>query len=309
MTIRHLTIFSEVCRNESITRAADSLNMSQPAVSSAIRELEAYYQTKLFERMNRRLYITEAGRYLLHHADAILTQLAEAKSFLTDIDSATQIRIGSNVSFGQNRLAGLITDFTQKYPGIPVQITIQNSGDVEELLLRNQLDFAIADDLTDSACFHHQLLLSEDMAAACSPDCVYLQEIFSGSGAEHMHSDPLTPDDLARIPLLLREKGSGSRTIADNLFRSCAVHPTVVVESTDTQALIEFALRGHGLVLLPRVFLIPHFQTGRLVELPVGDGDTKRTLSRNYYLVYHRSKFLTQSMKLFLSHLTESDFK
>ena len=65
MTLRHLRIFSEVCRQESITLAAESMNMAQPAVSYAIRELESYYGTKLFERMNRRLYITESGEQLL----------------------------------------------------------------------------------------------------------------------------------------------------------------------------------------------------------------------------------------------------
>lgn len=61
MTLRHFHIFSTVCKKESITKAAEELNMAQPAVSFAIRELESYYGTKLFERMNRRLYITDAG--------------------------------------------------------------------------------------------------------------------------------------------------------------------------------------------------------------------------------------------------------
>ena len=61
MTLKHLRIFAEVCRMESITEAARNLNMAQPAVSNAIRELETFYQVKLFERMNRRLYITNAG--------------------------------------------------------------------------------------------------------------------------------------------------------------------------------------------------------------------------------------------------------
>ena len=70
MTLRHLRIFSEVCRQESITLAAERMNMAQPAVSYAIRELESYYGTKLFERMNRRLYITESGEQLLLNCPA-----------------------------------------------------------------------------------------------------------------------------------------------------------------------------------------------------------------------------------------------
>ena len=74
MTLRHLRIFMEVCRFGSITQAAEELNMAQPAVSYAIRELESYYETRLFERMNRRLYITEYGEQLMNYADSILGQ-------------------------------------------------------------------------------------------------------------------------------------------------------------------------------------------------------------------------------------------
>ena len=97
MTLKHLRIFAEVCRMESITEAAKNLNMAQPAVSNAIRELEAFYQVKLFERMNRRLYITNAGEYLRGYADSILTQFEESRDILQDIAASTRIRIGSNV--------------------------------------------------------------------------------------------------------------------------------------------------------------------------------------------------------------------
>ena len=82
---------------ESITEAAKNLNMAQPAVSNAIRELEAFYQVKLFERMNRRLYITNAGEYLRGYADSILTQFEESRDILQDI-AAPRV-FGSAVMF------------------------------------------------------------------------------------------------------------------------------------------------------------------------------------------------------------------
>lgn len=73
MTLRHLEVFRAVCARESITLAAEHLNMTQPAVSLAVKELEAFYGVQLLERMNRRIYITDAGRSLLQYADAVLT--------------------------------------------------------------------------------------------------------------------------------------------------------------------------------------------------------------------------------------------
>ena len=78
MTLRHLEVFRAVCARESITLAAEHLNMTQPAVSLAVKELEAFYGVQLLERMNRRIYITDAGRSLLQYADAVLTQFEES---------------------------------------------------------------------------------------------------------------------------------------------------------------------------------------------------------------------------------------
>ena len=82
MTLRHLEIFSAVCAQESFTRAAEQLNMAQPAVSLAIRELEVFYNVRLFERMNRRVYLTEAGRTLRQYADTVLSQFQESVEIL-----------------------------------------------------------------------------------------------------------------------------------------------------------------------------------------------------------------------------------
>ena len=88
MTLRHLEIFSAVCAQESFTRAAEQLNMAQPAVSLAIRELEVFYNVRLFERMNRRVYLTEAGRTLRQYADTVLSQFQESVEVLRE--SGTQ---------------------------------------------------------------------------------------------------------------------------------------------------------------------------------------------------------------------------
>ena len=293
MTLRHLRIFSEVCHTESITKAADSLNMAQPAVSSVIKELEAYYGVKLFDRMNRRLYITDVGHQLLNYADSILAQLAEAKDILTDIAAASRIRIGSNVSFGLSHLADVVTDFRQKYPDIPVLTKIQNCDVIEDALLRNQLDFAITDDLAISPYFCHHLLLSEKMIAVCSPKSPYIPK-----------AAQLSVQDLSSIPLLLREKGSGSRTIIDTILKSNNINITAAVESTSSQVLVEFCLKGHGLLIQPVSLLQKYIDEGTLTEIPVSGID----LTRNYYLVYHKSKYLTKSMQHFIDCLENFSF-
>lgn len=287
MTLRHLKIFEEVCRNGSITMAADQLNMAQPAVSYAIRELESYYEIKLFERMNRRLYITDAGRQLLIYADSILTQVNEVKNVLKDVDSMTEIRLGTNVSFSISGLVELLSGFFERYPKISIYTQVQNSTQIEDLLMRNELDFGIIDYPVNSENFVCRMLVKDTMAAACAVDL----EVESQLAVENLDS----------FPFLMREKGSGSRKMIDRLFEGSRSRPRIVMESVNAQSLIDACLKGMGILILPESVLKPYIEEGRLREIKI----MGTNFVREYYLVYHKSKFLTKSMKYFREY-TES---
>ncbi len=312
MTLKHLNIFSEVCQAGSITKAAEKLNMAQPAVSNAIRELESYYGVKLFDRMNRRIYITEAGQTLLKYADSILLQFAESKTILRDNGSFTEIRIGSNVAFGTDYLPRIATDFETLYPEIPLRLSIFGSARIKEALLHNQLDFAIVDNAAEMEELHCLPLTSDEMTALCSPGFPFLpkQKAKPSSAPETDAADlpdageqtatllPIT--DLNGIPLLLREPGSGSRDLLDRLFHQEKIIPVIAAESSSTQALIELALRGRGVIFLSSTSAKFYTDAGLLITLPLDS----RELTRNYSLVYHRQKYLTESMKRFLRYMT-----
>lgn len=312
MTLKHLRIFAEVCRMESITEAAKNLNMAQPAVSNAIRELETFYQVKLFERMNRRLYITNAGEYLRGYADSILTQFEESRDILQDIAASTRIRIGSNVSFGANYLPKIISDFQSIHPEIPLFTMIQNSSHIEDCLLHNELDFAIVDNLSSHAGIQQTLIKEESMVALCSPDFSFFPAFSSAFGhAGHTRSPlddsaSLSPElsiqDLEKIPLLVRESGSGCRDMLDKLFHQYGIQPKIALESVSTQALLEFCLHGQGILFLPKVQALTYLSSGKLLEIHIKDIELKRS----YYFIYHQKKYLTKSMRYFLDYMLDS---
>ena len=102
MTKRHFTIFAEVCRQMSFSKAAEALNTTQPTVSLAVKELEEHYGVRLFERMNRRIYMTEAGRALLSTAQEVLRGFQQAEDQLRK--APYRLRVGANVTFGATRL-------------------------------------------------------------------------------------------------------------------------------------------------------------------------------------------------------------
>ena len=149
MTVRHMYIFKTVCECQSITAAAGKLNMTQPAVSVAIKELESFYQVKLFERMNRTIYLTEAGNTLREYADSILDQFEEAEAVLRDGTSMARCRMGVNVSVGETFLPGMLKLLEEKIPGIHMEVLVGNTVTIEEKLNENEIDFAVVDGLKD----------------------------------------------------------------------------------------------------------------------------------------------------------------
>ena len=304
MTLRHLKIFTEVCRMGSITKAAENLNMAQPAISNAIRELESFYQVKLFERMNRRIYITDVGEYLLGYADSILSQFEESKDILQDIAASTRIRVGSNVSFGTNYLPEIISEFQKIHPEIPIYTMIQNSSHIEDCLLHNELDFAIVDNLSANSGIEQTLLKEDKMVALCSPDFSFLPTImpaYPGKNAAFSYNakPELTLSDFEKLPLLLREQGSGSRDMLDKLFHQYGIHPTIALESVSSQALVKFCLHGQGILFLPAAQAQKYIASRELLELTIKGV----SLTRKYYFIYHHKKYLTKSMKYFMEYV------
>lgn len=286
MTQKYLQIFSEVCRQGSITRAAEELYMAQPAVSHVIREMEEYYGTRLFERMNRRLYITDAGTRLLQYADSILAQFDEAKDVLQSLDAVTQVRVGANASYGISGLPDLLAGFCKTYPEIPVYTVIQNSRQIEEQLLKNSLDFGVMDEPVHSDLLIGRMIGWDKMTVVCGMEFEVPEE-------EMELADVLT------LPLLVRENGSGLRKMVDDLIEREQVRARIVTESVSMLSLIELCERGLGILVLPETVAVSYLEQGRLKRIRITDADLKR----EYFLVSHRAKFCTKSMEKFQDYV------
>ena len=288
MTLRHLEIFSAVCAQGSFTRAAEKLNMAQPAVSLAIRELETFYAVRLFERMNRRVYLTEAGRTLRQYADTVLSQFRESVEVLRESGARGFCSFGVHVTLGETRLAGILTRLAAELPEMQVRACVQNSRETERMILQNELDFAVVDNVTVSPHYLVEPLREEALAAVCAP-------------SYQTDRETLTLAELAVERLLLRERGSGTRNSVDGGFQAAGIPVRPVQESVSTGVLLACARAGIGITLLPRPLVEADLAAGRLRELAVADAAFRRT----YFLVRHRSKYLTDGMRQVLQVVRE----
>ncbi len=286
MTLRHLDIFRTVCKSGSITAAADILGMSQPAVSIAVRELEAFYDTKLFERMNRQIYITETGKLLRNYTDTILTQFDESIDIIRNDKASPTCRIGVNVTCAETYLSGWINKIRQEIDGITLNIHINNTQEIEKMLTDNEIDLAIADNISKQAVFESRLLYSEKMCVVCAPG---------------LYTDKMSLADLMNKPLLLREKGSGARNSVEAAFLRQGAAPVPYIESISTLSIIHMAKNGLGYAILPAKSIEDELNSHALMETTITD----QSFDRCYHLVYHKNKFLSESMKKVMAVLSQ----
>ena len=164
MTIRHLQVFSQVCSCGSVTAAAKKLFITQPAASSAIAELEAHYGIRLFDRIGRRLYITETGKRFLGYASHILSLFDELEQ-VRDWEEGGFLRVGASITVGNHLLPEIVRVFQQQYPAVAVKAVVDNSETIEEQVIHNEIDLGLIEGVVHSpqiesrTFFHDRMVL------------------------------------------------------------------------------------------------------------------------------------------------------
>ena len=282
MTRKHFTIFVEVCRFLNFSQAAEALYTTQPAVSLAVKELESHYGVALFERMNRRVYLTPAGEALLATAQDVLRGFQEAEEPL-GLGRPLALRVGANVSFGEAGLAQVLGRFRQEHPQVRLRALVANSDKIQSLLAENQLDVGIVDGLGVSERLRAQPLYQEDLVLAAAPG---------------RFPAPATVEELAALPLLLREPGSGLRSSVDRVFSQQGLAPQPLLESTSTAALAQAAKAGLGVAILPEAL------AQRESGLQVGTVPEVRFF-RQFACALHRQKAPSPALEAFLALLRD----
>ncbi len=275
MNLRHLEIFKIVCKHMSITKAADELYMSQPAVSIVIKELEDFYETKLFDRMARKIYLTQSGEKLLRYTHAILKQVDLSISEIRNQENIDICNIGVNVTIGEGYLSSIIMHLNKTVPELHTHVSVDNVASLEKRIMNNEFDFVITDSPNITMHMMLEKLGGEPMLLVCNPD--YFRE------------DYITLRELSEQSLLLREKGSGCRRVIDSIFEyhECFILPKI--ESMSHRSLIELAKNGHGIAIIPRILVKNEIDRQELKTIHLIDA----TFDRKYYLVYHANKYMS----------------
>ena len=285
MKIRQLYTFKIVCEEESITRAAERLSTTQPAISRTISELEETLGTQLFDRTSRKIVLNEAGQLFLSKVIPLLELYEDLEKGLPDSDVRYQLRIGATPSLAGTLLFQILEKFRSGHEDVQIRVTVDSEPVLEQMLLQRQIDMALTEGMTDDEHFVKVPISSEPLAVLCSPD-------FPAAAAGE-----ISAPDLARQPRLLKEDASMIRRLVDAafLFYDIAVSPSWT--STSSAVLLKAAREGLGITILPRALASRDLENGSLTELSVPDFNLDCTT----HVTFLQDKYQSPAFQAFMN--------
>ena len=283
-TLRQLEVFVATARQESVSRAAEFLSMSQSAASTSITELERQFDCQLFDRIGKRLRLNALGHQLLAQAVALLDQAREVQNLLDGRSGFGSLNVGATLTVGNYLATLLIGRFMQRHPECRVQLQVHNTSRVVEQIAQQELDLG----LIEGECHHPDVEVTpwveDELVVFCAPD-----HPLAGAGA-------LRIAELAEENWILREQGSGTRLTFEHALRHYPGRLNVRLELEHTEAIKRAVESGLGIGCISRLALRDAFRRGSLVELATPDLD----LTRQFYFIWHRQKYQSAAMREFL---------
>lgn len=281
MTIRHLKIFIEVVKSGSMSAAASKIYISQPTVSQAIRELEEHYGVLLFERLNKRLHITDAGKKLFACSERLVKQFDELEEKMSKINTKEKIKIGSTMTVGESILSDIVNQFTKKEPHIEVYSYMNNTQDIEKKLLSAEIDIGIVE------------------GEIKSPDLVSIPEIkdylvlICGTKHPFAKKKVIKLKELANESFAMREKGSGTRELFEKYMSDNGLEIKTVFEGNSPEAIKKEVINNNYLAVISIRLSEKEVKNSlvHIIENAEGAWD------RYFNIVYHKDKVITKGLK------------
>lgn len=289
MSLRNLEIFTAVCQHMNMSRAAEHLYISQSSVSQSIGELEKQYQVKLFERLSKRLYLTDAGKELLSYANQILYLADLMDEKMKGISSCEWLRIGACTTVGFFLMNPLLDQYQEICPAVRTTVEVGNSSQLEEKILNAQLDLAFVQDISHAKDVVRESALADQLVLVCSKD------------------HPLAGKEVAAAELegqafVVREAGSGTRRLLEDILAKSSVTPRYSWICNSIASMKDAVLHGRGVSLLSVHLVNQELKSGQLGEIRIRNCE----LERHFYLIRHKNKFKTRGMADFITLCKEN---
>lgn len=281
MTIRHLKIFIAVAETGSMSAAANRLYLTQPTVSQTIRDLEDHYQVQLFERLHKKLFITQEGRQLLNLARMTVSDFDNLEISMRRFQERMPLRIGSSLTVGTCLMSSVISDLEEEHPEMELYSFVSNTAEIEQKLLRRELDLAVVEGIIESPELTCIPIVEDSLVLVC------------GKNHEFYQKEVIYASELEGRRFAIREKGSGTRKLFEQYLSARNIHIQSVWEANCPRTIMNAVIHNNALAVISQRLVrhecmhgtvkIFRYETGewdryfKLVYLKKGDGGKEIT--------------------------------
>lgn len=286
MTLRHYEIFRCVAETGNFRRAAESLYITQSAVSHSVKELEERTGTRLFERLPKGVRITRSGELLLEEVRPILAASSSLESRLDCLEQKTPVYIVSSITIAIYHLPVLIKRLQNEIPDIKVQVEVVSAAAALEQLRIGKADIALIEGREPQGAFRSLEFAKYALEVVCAP-------------GYPLPGTRLDIEEFCSEKLLLREEGSAIRDTLDGALLLEGRKAKPVWCSVNSSALLAAAREGLGITVLPDALVEEAVRLGDLIPLNVRG----LKLTNKMLAVWHRDKYFNESLKKFVDLL------
>lgn len=278
MNLNQLRIFYESARLENFSKAAERLYITQPAVSAQIKQLEDFFDVKLFNTVGRRVHLTEAGKVLLDSAQKIFEAEREAEAAMQDIRELKRgsLHIAVTKDYAPYVIPRYVSRFHALHPGISIHLSEGSSAEIMEELSTFKHELAIVGGTVFPKWVVGKTFRTEELLLVAAPN-----DPIASQGS-------VTVEDLARMPLIIREEGSTSRSLVMDMFKTRDLSPNIAYEASNLEFIKKLGMRGEGL----------HFVSRKGVEAELASGFLKEIRIEGVHLVMGTSVVYLKHLKL-----------
>jgi DNA-binding transcriptional LysR family regulator len=289
MNLNHLAIFRAVAEAGGFTRGAEALDISQPAVSKQVGELEASLGARLFDRLPSGVRLTQAGELLLGYARRLFALERDAERALRELQGLERGRlvVGASTTVGAYLLPEVFARFRRLHPGVALRLEVANAQVIQQLLVEDKLDLAIIMGLVESEELEAELVREDDLVAIAPPGHPFLKRRCVTAAA------------LCQEPFVMQEPGSGVRAVFERALAQAGLTVRPVMELGSTEAIKGGVVAGVGLAIVSRLTVRSELESGRLAVVPLADLSIRQPV----HLVQLRGKDRSAAAREFLSLL------
>ena len=293
MADRRLQVFATVARLLSFTKAAESLHMTQPAVTFQIRQLEEYFNTRLFDRTHNRITLTEAGILVKSYADRIISMYNEMDNEIRTMTGDIQgpLIIGASTTIGEYFIPGMVGTYQSTFPNVKVRLHVANTNGVIHMVENNQIDIGIVEGPINNKNLIREVIWNDELVVVCA------------KGHALANRKKVSMQDVCDYPFISREEGSGTREVLENYLTKRKIELdsiNIIMEFGSPESIKSAVTAGLGVSVLSVATMEKELLLDCMSAIPLSP-----PIKRTFSIVYQRQKFRLQAMEEFLEFARE----